>query len=186
MIPNADEHAKHFINSTDDCYAILQLKDIPETVYMKYLSLDLQEKYNHKLEPALYEYAYSGDLPAFDKLDAFLESVYTRFNSDRPADFYGHSLSVSDIVAIRQGNMISYHYCDSFGFKELDNFTVIQNYLRNAEMSMEDDYSMVDGIINNGKAAQIEEPVSVIEQLKEKSSIPKERTKPAKTKCEER
>ena len=48
------------------------------------------------------------------------------------------------------------------------------NYLRNAEMGLEDDYGMIDGVINNGKK---EEPPSVLEQLKAK---PPERDRPAK------
>ena len=43
------------------------------------------------------------------------------------------------------------------------------NYLKNAEMAMEDDYGMIDGVINNGKAASTEERKSVLEQLKDKS-----------------
>ncbi|MDT2971714.1 DUF4316 domain-containing protein, partial [Lactococcus lactis] len=39
-----------------------------------------------------------------------------------PADFKGHSLSVSDIVAIKQDGVVTYHYCDSFDFVELPKF----------------------------------------------------------------
>ena len=58
-------------------------------------------------------------------------------------------MSVSDIVAIRQDGALSCHYCDSFGFQQITGF-LDGNPLKNAEMSMEDDYGMIDGIINNG------------------------------------
>ena len=58
-------------------------------------------------------------------------------------------MSVSDIVAIRQDGALSCHYCDSIGFTEVPGF-LPENPLKNAEMSMEDDYGMIDGIINNG------------------------------------
>jgi Antirestriction protein len=46
-----------------------------------------------------------------------LDEIYMKFNmEDRPSNFTGHSLSVSDIVSVN-GN---YHYCDSFGFKALE------------------------------------------------------------------
>ena len=45
---------------------------------------------------------------------------------------------------------ISCHYCDSFGFQELTGFLGRDNPLQNAEMQLEDDYGMIDGIINNG------------------------------------
>lgn len=57
-----------------------------------------------------------------------------------------------------------------------------QNYLKAAEMSMEDDYSMVDGIINNGKAPQLEETPSMLVQLKEKAEACKETPSPKKSK----
>lgn len=64
------------------------------------------------------------------------------------------------------------HYVDSWGFKELPNFLPADYYLKNAEMAMEDDYGMIDGIINNGPkhtVAELEErakngkPISLME-----------------------
>ena len=91
----------------------------------------------------------------YKDLGTMLEEMYTKFNIDHPEDFRGHSLSVSDIVAIRQNGIVSCHYVDSIGFKELPEFLKPENYLKNAEMAMEDDYGMIDGIINNGKADRI-------------------------------
>ena len=48
-----------------------------------------------------------------------LEGLYEKFNMDRPSDFHGHSLSVSDIVALKTAGMVSFHYVDSIGFAEL-------------------------------------------------------------------
>lgn len=67
---------------------------------------------------------------------------------------------------------LSCHYVDSWGFKELPGFLKPENYLKNAEMAMEDDYGMIDGIINNGPrktVAELEEqsktgtPISLLE-----------------------
>ena len=58
-------------------------------------------------------------------------------------------MSVSDIVAIKQDGKVSYHYCDSVGFTQIPGF-LPENPLKNAEMAVEDDYGMIDGIINNG------------------------------------
>lgn len=78
-----------------------------------------------------------------------------KFNTAHPQDFTGHSLSVSDIVVLRQQGAVSSHYVDSVGFAQLPAF-LPDNYLKNAEMSMEDDYGMIDGIINNGPKEQPE------------------------------
>ena len=131
-----------------------------------------------------YGAVYSGSLPpGTDSRDA-LDNIYTCFNIDRPQDFTGHSLSVSDIIVLRQQGRVSCHYVDSWGFKELPQF-LPENYLRNAEMAMEDDYGMIDGIINNGKSpARVEqerptgERPSVLEKLRSYST--QERTEAPK------
>ena len=46
--------------------------------------------------------------------------------------------------------MVSCHYVDSVGYKELPTFMKAENYLKAAEMQLEDDYGMIDGIVNNG------------------------------------
>ena len=78
-----------------------------------------------------------------------------KFNTEHPQDFTGHSLSVSDIVALRQNGVVSCHYVDSVGFADVPVF-LPENYLKNAEMAMEDDYGMIDGVINNGPKEQPE------------------------------
>ena len=133
-----------------------------------------------------YNIVYTDALPVFQNIHVFLESIYSRFNIDRPEDFKGHSLSVSDIVAIRQAGVVSCYYCDSIGFQKLDIVLEPQNYLKAAEMSMEDDYSMVDGIINNGKAPQLEDTPSMLGQLKEKAEACKDTPSPKKPKSKER
>ena len=79
---------------------------------------------------------------------------------------------VSDIVAIRENGAVSCYYCDSICFQELPGL-IPENYLKNAEMQLEDDYGMIDGVVNNGakdrkeKAAKDKaEKPSVVEQLK--------------------
>ena len=59
-----------------------------------------------------YEKVYQG--VTFNDFTA--EDIYMKFNLNRPDDFKGHSLSVSDIVKIDG----KYFYCDSFGFKEIE------------------------------------------------------------------
>ena len=95
-----------------------------------------------------YELIYTGTLASNGSQLEKLEDIYRTFNIDHPADFRGHSLSVSDIVALKEQGVVSYHYVDSIGYKELPTFD--KNYLKSAEMQMEDDYGMIDGIVNNG------------------------------------
>lgn len=174
-----------FLDSTTDAYAILQLRRTDETVQERFESLASLHRQGKEPEFDHYEVIYAASLPPYKDQAMLLEGLYEKFNVDHPADFRGHSLSVSDIVALKTNAVVSFHYVDSIGFQELPAFMKPENYLKNAEMAMEDDYGMIDGIINNGKAPQMEETEkkSVLEQLKKRNEqdIPK---KPARTPTE--
>ena len=62
-----------------------------------------------------YDAVYAGQFSNEDDLTT-LDDLYMKFNIERPQDFTGHSLSVSDIVALRQNGVVSCHYVDSVGF----------------------------------------------------------------------
>ena len=67
-----------------------------------------------------------------------------------------------DIVAPKQPDALSYLHDDTAK-------TQLENYLKNAEMALEDDYGMIDGIINNGPkqtVAEQEERSSILAKLK--------------------
>ena len=96
-----------------------------------------------------YELVYTAPLLSSDLKGDTTEQLFYRFNNEHPTD-YGHpSMSVSDIVAIKRDGKVSCHYCDSFGFQQVPGF-LPDKPLKNAEMMLEDDYGMIDGIINNG------------------------------------
>ncbi|MPM91574.1 hypothetical protein SDC9_138705 [bioreactor metagenome] len=104
-----------------------------------------------------YDLAYTAPLTDQGSTDDRLGALWDRFNNDHPADYHRPSLSVSDIVALKQNGAVSCHYVDSFGFQEIPAFLKPENYLKSAEMSMEDDYDMIDGIIDNGKNPTVAE-----------------------------
>lgn len=156
-----------FLDSTTDAYAILQLRRTDETVYERFESYGALKRQGKEPDIDHYDVVYVAPLSSYTDQTAMLEGLYTKFNVDRPEDFRGHSLSVSDIVALKTDAVVSFHYVDSIGFQELQGFMKPENYLKNAEMAMEDDYGMLDGVINNGKAPATEERSSVLAQLKE-------------------
>ena len=162
------EKMQAFLESTTDQYAILQLRRSEDTVYERFSSMRELERMG--LEPNIdhYEVVYTASLRPYKDQNTMLEELYEKFNVSRPEDFTGHSLSVSDIVALRENGAVSCHYVDSVGFKELSGFLKPENYLKNAEMAIEDDYGMLDGLVNNGKKEEPPEKQSVLEQLKEK------------------
>ena len=146
---------KAFQQNPADSYCIYQLRRDPELAELRFMNSQYLRE--HGLEPAFdhYEAVYSGSLPSDGSTEARLDDLYMKFNTAHPQDFTGHSLSVSDIVVLKQQGAVSSHYVDSVGFVQFPAF-LPDNYLKNAEMSMEDDYGMIDGIINNGPKEQSE------------------------------
>ena len=145
-------------------YAIYQLKPDPQYHSLRFASLSelrsLGRREGNHADAALgvtegrYDLVYSGALsPALAANrtpEAILEGLYTRFNLNRPDDFRGHSLSVSDVIALNLNGQTECYYTDSFGFYKLPSFLEHENALKNAEIMIEDDDNMIDGIVNNG------------------------------------
>lgn len=73
-----------------------------------------------------YDLVYSGKLSEIDitseNKNEILESIFTKFNTDRPEDFKGHSLSVSDIVVLHKDDTDTAHYVDITGFNDVPEF----------------------------------------------------------------
>ena len=225
-------------------FSIYQLKGGNETLDYRFEPLDSIHRNGLSVKPENYELVYEAPLTAKDNL----ESIYTRFNVDRPTDFTGHSLSVSDIVVLHQGGKDTAHYCDRAGFSEVPEFLQpaqksreiterIQtprgsfylcgmtreqmeadgygfhhasedgkylimangtqayavradapekdNPLRTAEMTLEDDYGMIDGVINNGRRGEeLEKAREHAERTQpEKKPSIRERLEAAKQEC---
>lgn len=89
----------------------------PEHDY-RFMNLDFVKRHGMEVSRADYELVYTAPLTKKDTLEA----IYERFNIQRPADFTGHSLSVSDVVVINDGESIKACYVDSIGFAELPDF----------------------------------------------------------------
>ena len=142
------EREQAFLAHEGSCFAIYQVsRDDPQNV--RFMNLDWLQSHNLAVERNNYDLIYTAPLNGSGSTMEQLETLYKQFNLQKPVDFHSPSLSVSDIVAIKQDGKVSCHYCDSVGFTEIPGF-LPDNPLKNAEMMLEDDYGMIDGIINNG------------------------------------
>ena len=141
---------KLFLENPQDAFLIYQIRRGGELDAYRFMNYDYLQSKGVTPERSGYDAIYTGGFMDYGNARTNLDMIYQRFNVDHPADFKGHSLSVSDIVALKQNGVVSCHYVDSIGFREIPTFLKPENYLKNAEMAMEDDYGMIDGIINNG------------------------------------
>lgn len=141
---------KLFLENPQDAFLIYQIRRGGELDAYRFMNYDYLQSKGVTPERDGYDAIYTGGFMDYGNARTNLDMIYQRFNVDHPADFKGHSLSVSDIVALKQNGVVSCHYVDNIGFRELPNFLKPENYLKNAEMLLEDDYGMIDGILNNG------------------------------------
>ena len=159
-----------FLDSESDGYAILQLKSTEENRDRSFESYDSFER--HGLQPDInfYDTMYTGPITTQSpNTDVICENLFVKFNTDRPENFKGHSLSVSDVIALKLQETVKYYYVDSFGFKELPGFNSGKNPIRNIEDQIEQNDNQLDGMINNlpeETIAEKEAKSSVIEKLK--------------------
>ncbi|MCM1237333.1 MAG: YodL domain-containing protein, partial [Ruminococcus flavefaciens] len=100
-------------------FGIYQLKDTEETRDIRFMAMDYLEMKGIPVSRENYTLVYTGELQE----GMSLEDIYTRFNIDHPADFTGHSLSVSDVVVLHQDGENTSHYVDSVGYREIPEFT---------------------------------------------------------------
>ena len=103
----------------------------------------MEENKNENLSIKDYDLVYQGDISDFSS-DNLLEGIYRKFNLDRPEDFRGHSLSMSDVVVTEINNEHKAYYCDRIGFQEMPEFFAEQSkwidYSANYDMKIDDEY----------------------------------------------
>ena len=202
------EREQAFLDHKGDCFAIYQVKHTDELRDIRYEGLEWIKSIGRTVQRDNYDLVYTAPLAPGDLKGSVLDNLEYRFNNEHPADYRHPSMSVSDIVAIKRDGKVSCHYCDSFGFQQIPGF-LPDNPLKNAEMAVEDDYGMIDGILNNGSkeptVAQLEQqarsgqPISlmdlaaaahredrdkkksVVEQLKSQPKTEHKKTAPKKS-----
>lgn len=94
---------------------IFQINMGRDTKSVKFKNLEDTLYIAGQVNPVIYSQVYANVCDCNN-----LEDVFFKFNVEKPIDFTGHSLSVSDVVEILDGENKGAYFCDSFGFKEID------------------------------------------------------------------
>ena len=106
------------LSGSEKQFGIYQITARDQEHDYRFMNLDFVKRHGMEVSRADYELVYTAPLTEKDTLEA----IYERFNIQRPADFTGHSLSVSDVVVLNDGKSIKACYVDSIGFAELPDF----------------------------------------------------------------
>lgn len=144
-----------------DSFSIYQLRNEDSTRDYRFEPYDRLQAADLTVDKANYTEVYAAPLTA----GTTLEDIYRTFNVDYPANFKGHSLSVSDVVVLHQNGQDTAHYCDSVGFQQVPEF-LRENPLRTAELSTEQNENMIDGVLNNAPSlGELEAKAKAGEQI---------------------
>lgn len=101
-----------------DTFTIYQLKGGSETRDYRFEPYESLQEAGLAIDRQNYDLVYTAPLDG----KTTLEDIFRTFNLDRPPDFTGHSLSVSDIVVLNRGGDTKAYYCDSAGFVDVPSF----------------------------------------------------------------
>lgn len=120
LISRLDEAVKEqkLISGKEKQFGIYQITARDPKHDYRFMNLDFVKRHGMQVSRADYALVYAAPLTEKDTLD----SIYERFNIQRPDDFTGHSLSVSDVVVLNDGHSVKACYVDSIGFAELPDF----------------------------------------------------------------
>ena len=103
---------------TRQTFGIYQIKDDSPGENYAFMNMSFIESHGMQIKKEDYKLVYVGEFLGNMSLD----DIFERFNIDRPKDFRGHSLSVSDIVVLNDGEKVTAHFVDSISFGQLDSF----------------------------------------------------------------
>ena len=123
---------------TEPMYSIFQLKDNDSLREYRFSDSEYLKKHGLYIDRENYNKVYRGRLKASETL----EDIYERFNINQPKDFYGHSLSVGDIVAIRKNGVSTVNFVDRVGFTEVPDFTLDREE-RKARRTLTDNIGLI-------------------------------------------
>ena len=153
--------ASGFEAPQQDSFSIYQLRNEDSTRDYRFEPYDRLQAAGRTVDKANYTEVYAAPLAS----GTTLEDIYRTFNVDHPADFDGHSLSVSDVVVLHQNGHDTAYYCDSVGFQQVPEF-LRENPLRTAELSTEQNENMIDSVLNNAPSlGELEAKAKAGEQI---------------------
>lgn len=99
-------------------FSIYQINVDRDTANVCFIGMESLEKIKgtKEVNAAAYDRVYDGKMDCIS-----LENIYQKFNVDHPADYKGRSLSVSDVVEIRESDTLNpgFYFVDSIGFKSI-------------------------------------------------------------------
>ena len=159
---NMTEQENVLLYGNEKQFGIYQIIERDPEHNYRFMGLDYVQKKGMTVSCADYDLIYAAPLTDKDTLDG----IYERFNIQRPADFTGHSLSVSDVVVLNDGSTVKAYYVDSIGFAELPEFFKERNMDLQKENLLNEELQEIEifdkpGLFSNGRLRDEDVPEGV-------------------------
>ena len=107
--------------------------------------------------------------------------IWYQFNNEHPADFQHPSMSVSDIIALKRDGVVTCHYCDSFGFKQLTDFLTTKPTVAELEDQARNGQPISLMALADAVHRENRQKKSVVAQLKNQPQPGRRKTAPKKS-----
>ena len=115
-----DEPIPFTFRESEKEFRIYQWDDTDKEKDYTFMPYHMMQGMDVKINISRYRLVYESKI----RRSASLDDIFEIFNIDRPSDFKGHSLSVSDVVAIKEGEIWTAYFVDSFGFAKIEEFFI--------------------------------------------------------------
>lgn len=148
-------------------YRIYQLKSDEKYHGIRFEDRATLQKSGIQLGINDYNFVYEGNFNDVegDSFDDKLNTLYDRFNFEQPEDFKGRSLSVSDVITVKNGKNESAYYVDTFGFTDIPEFFNKFNENSKTENIKAQNYHINNDLEIGGAKAKFKANIAAIETL---------------------
>lgn len=154
-------------NHPQNIYRIYQLKSDEKYHGIRFEDRATLQKSGIQLGINDYNLVYEGNFNDIDgdSFDDKLNTLYDRFNFEQPEDFKGRSLSVSDVITVKNGKNESAYYVDSIGFTDIPEFFNKFNENSKTENIKAQNYHINNDLEIGGAKAKFKANIAAIETL---------------------
>ncbi|MCL2774843.1 MAG: YodL domain-containing protein [Oscillospiraceae bacterium] len=174
---NENSRESDLLYGDGNTFGVYQIHDGNEFRNYRFASMKDLEAEGLTVNRANYELVYTA--PFLERMEfltdsySVLNKIYEDFNITHPANFTGHSLSVSDIIVLKYNGEIASHYVDSVGFVEIGAFLgeetpkshTVETSVQDTELSKSEIYSQVGNTFQNDRSAVPESKSTLMERL---------------------
>ena len=154
-------------NHPQNIYRIYQLKSDEKYHGIRFEDRATLQKSGIQLGINDYNLVYEGNFNDVegDSFDDKLNTLYDRFNFEQPEDFKGRSLSVSDVITVKNSKNESAYYVDSIGFTDIPEFFNKFNENSKTENIKAQNYHINNDLEIGGAKAKFKANIAAIETL---------------------